>query len=105
MEIIRMGEIEGFINKRGIKAKQLLKNDDVQIMNLILNPGDAVPEHSVPVYVFFYVVEGSGTLKIGDEENVVSAKDIILCPRNTVMSLKADQNETFVVLNVKTPSL
>ncbi|TYB35105.1 MAG: cupin domain-containing protein [Flexistipes sinusarabici] len=105
MEIIRMDEVEGFINKRGIKAKQLLKNDDVQIMNLILKPGEAVPEHSVPVYVFFYIVEGSGTLKIGDEENVVSAGDIIPCPRNTVMSLKADQDETFVVLNVKTPSL
>jgi quercetin dioxygenase-like cupin family protein len=74
-------------------------------MNLVLTPGDVVPEHSVPVDVFFYIVEGKGTLKIGDEAEVVEAKDIILCPPNTEMSLKADQDEEFVVLNVKTPSL
>jgi len=56
MEIIRVDVVEGFINERRIKAKQLLKNDDVQIMNLILKPGEVVPEHSVPVYAAMGVV-------------------------------------------------
>ncbi len=74
-------------------------------MNLILEKGDSIPEHSVKVDVFFYVMHGSGTLKIGDEEAVVGEKDIILCPANTVMALRADQGQGFEVLNVKTPSL
>ncbi|KXS45132.1 MULTISPECIES: cupin domain-containing protein [unclassified Candidatus Frackibacter] len=105
MEIIKMNEIEGRTNKRGVTAKKILKHEHAQIMNLVLNPGDVVPEHSVPVDVFFYIVEGKGRLQIGDEAKVVEAKDIIPCPANTEMSLKADQDEEFVVLNVKTPSL
>ena len=105
MKIIKMEEIAGQENKRGVIAKQLLKNDDVQVMNLVLSPGDVVPEHSVPVNVFFYIVEGKGTLKIGEEKKVVEAKDIVPCPPSTEMSLSADQGEDFKVLNVKTPSL
>lgn len=105
MEIIKMDQVEGSKNKRGVVAKKILKNDDVQIMNLILEPGDVVPEHSVPVNVFFYIVEGKGSLQIGDEEKVVEARDIIPCPPNKKMRLEADQGEKFVVLNVKTPSL
>ncbi|RKD26537.1 Cupin domain protein [Caminicella sporogenes DSM 14501] len=105
MEIIKMDQVEGVVNKRGVLVKQLIKHKDTTVMNLVLNPGDVVPEHSVPVNVFFYIVEGKGTLQIGDEAKVVEAKDIITCPPNTKMSLKADQGEKFVVLNVKTPSL
>ena len=105
MEIIKMNQVEGMKNKRGVVAKKILKNDDVQIMNLVLESGDVVAEHSVAVNVFFYIVEGKGTLQIGDEKKVVEAKDIIPCPPNTNMSLEADQEEKFVVLNVKTPSL
>ncbi|MFP4662619.1 MAG: cupin domain-containing protein [Halanaerobiales bacterium] len=105
MNIIKMAEVEGKKNKRGVIAKQLIKHDNAQVMNLVLEPGNIVPEHSVPVDVFFYIVKGRGTLKIGDEKAIVEATDIITCPPNTKMSLNADQGEEFVVLNVKTPSL
>ncbi|WP_408956150.1 hypothetical protein [Natroniella sp. ANB-PHB2] len=39
-----MDQIEGKKNKRGVVAKKILKNDDVQIMNLVLEPGDVVDE-------------------------------------------------------------
>ncbi|MFB6290701.1 MAG: cupin domain-containing protein [Candidatus Bipolaricaulia bacterium] len=105
MKVISMEDIEGKTNKRGIESKQLLKNDDVQIMNLNLEPGDEVPPHSVPVNVFFYVVSGSGTIEVGGNKAVVEKKDIVPCPPETEMSLYADQKEVFSVLNVKTPSL
>lgn len=105
MKIIRMKEIEGSKNKRGVIAKQILKHDNAQVMNLVLEPGNVVPPHAVPVDVFFYIVEGKGTLKIGDKEAVVEATDIITVPPNIKMSLMADQGENFIVLNVKTPSL
>ncbi len=38
-----MEEIEGRTNKRGVKAKQLLKNENVQIMNMVLQPDDELP--------------------------------------------------------------
>ncbi|MCF7891033.1 cupin domain-containing protein [Candidatus Bipolaricaulota bacterium] len=105
MKAISMDDIEGKTNKRGVESKQLLKNDHAQIMNLNLKPGDEVPTHSVPVNVFFYVVSGTGTIRIGEDGAVVEEKDIVPCPPETEMSLSADQGKKFSVLNVKTPSL
>lgn len=105
MKIIRMNEIEGTKNHRGVVSKKLIQNKHTTVMNLILGPGETIPEHSVKVDVFFYVVNGKGTIRIGEDEAVVGEKDIILCPANTVMELKADQDDRFEVLNVKTPSL
>jgi len=105
VEIIKLSELEGNKNKRGVIAKAVLKHDNAQVMNLILSEGDLVPAHQVPVDVFFYIKEGKGTLIIGEESNVVEAGTIVTCPPNTKMELKADQGEKFEVLNVKTPSL
>lgn len=105
MMIVNMDLSEGKKNPRGIIVKQLVKHKNASVMNLVLEPGDTVPEHKVPVDVFFYVVSGQGTIKIGDEEAGVKERDIIVCPVDTMMSLRADQGKQFVVLNVKTPSL
>ncbi|MEC9488072.1 MAG: cupin domain-containing protein [Halanaerobium sp.] len=105
MKLIRMDEIEGKVNKRGIQAKELLNHQHARVMNLILQPGDSIPPHSVPVDVFFYVVAGKGTIKVGGQEQQVQPKDIVTCPPGTEMSVKADQGDEFIVLNVKTPSL
>lgn len=105
MNIIRMNEIEGKKNMRGVVAKQLISHDNTRVMNLNLQPGDEVPQHKVPVDVFFYVVSGKGTIQIGEEKAVVNATDIIVCEPNTNMALWADQGETFNVLNVKTPNI
>jgi quercetin dioxygenase-like cupin family protein len=105
MEIIKLSELEGKKNKRGVIAKEVLKHENAQVMNLVLSKGDIVPAHQVPVDVFFYVKEGKGTLRIGDQSNVVEAGTVIICSPNTEMELRADQGEKFEVLNVKTPSL
>lgn len=105
MEVIKLNQIKGVKRWDGVLTREVIHNEDTKVMNLVLEAEDEVPEHSVPVNVFFYIVEGKGTLQIGEEERVVAAQDIIPCAPNTRMSLRADQGEKFVVLNVKTPSL
>ncbi|MGH4120796.1 cupin domain-containing protein [Clostridium sp.] len=105
MNIIRMNEIEGNKNMRGVVVKQLISHDNTRVMNLNLQPGDEVARHKVPVDVFFYVISGKGTIQIGEEKAVVNATDIIVCEPNTNMALWADQGEAFSVLNVKTPNI
>lgn len=105
MEIIKMSEIAGTKNHRGIMSKKLIQHQHTTVMNLILQPEESIPEHSVGVDVFFYVVSGKGTIHIGEEKAKVVEKDIVLCPANTSMALQADQGEGFEVLNVKTPSI
>ncbi|WP_425447797.1 hypothetical protein [Dethiothermospora halolimnae] len=105
MEIIKLEEVKGKINPRGVESAVVLKHEDATITKIMLNQDDVLGKHKVPVNVFFYVVKGKGTIGIGDEESVVTENQIIVCPKNTMMTLKADQGENFEVINVKTPSL
>ena len=105
MEIIKLNEVEGKVNPRGVESKIVLKHEDATITKISLKPGDELGKHKVPVNVFFYVINGKGTIGIGEEEEVVTEDQIIVCPKNTMMTLIANQGETFEVINVKTPSL
>lgn len=105
MKVIRMKQVPGQRNKRGVEAKRLLHHDHVTVMNLNLQAGDEVPSHQVPVDVFFYVVSGEGTIHIGDEQEKVSSTDIVVCPKDTPMAVSADRGSDLSILNVKTPSL
>ena len=105
MQVIRINEIEGKTNPRGVVVKQLISHDNTRVMNLNFKSGDEISTHKVPVDVFFYVVSGSSTIQIGEEKFVVKATDIVLCAPETMMALWADQGEAFSVLNVKTPSM
>lgn len=105
MQVIRPERMQAVTNARGIAARQLLKHEHVQVNQLLLQPGDVIDAHSVPVEVLFYVTAGSGTLRIADEQAVISEGELVCCPRGDEMALEADQGQKFSVLNVKTPSL
>ncbi|MBU1020348.1 MAG: cupin domain-containing protein [Firmicutes bacterium] len=105
MSIIRMNEIQGEKNKYGFTAKTLVSHQNATVKNILIKNGDIIPEHSVPVDVFFYVVKGKGTIYINKEAFEVEDTDIVICPQNTEMSVSANRNSDFSFLNVKTPSL
>ena len=105
MKVIKMSEVKGEINKRGFLAKTLVEHKNATVKNLIISAGDIIPPHRVPVDVFFYIIKGKGTIVIGDSEALVVEGDIVTCPQNVYMSVKADQGVEFSFLNVKTPSL
>jgi len=103
MGIIRMDSIPLQTSPVGVRVRKLYETPDVRIMNLVIEPGQTVPEHSAPVDAFFYVVDGSGEITIGGTPFRVTATDILPCPAGTPMSLRAI-DETFAVLNIKTPT-
>jgi quercetin dioxygenase-like cupin family protein len=72
--------------------------------NLILKPEESIPLHQVPVDVTFFVLEGTGSITIGDETFLVRPYDIVLCPVNTPMSIQAT-TEGLSFLNIKTPGI
>lgn len=105
MSVIKMKDLQGEKNKYGFIAKTLVSNKNATVRNILLEKGDIIPKHSVPVDVFFYIVEGKGTIYIGNEAFEVEPTDVIACPQNTEMSVSANRNTTMSFLNVKTPSL
>ena len=105
MSVIKLENLKKEENMRGIMTRDVLKNENVQVKNLILEEGDVVPAHQVPVGVFFHVMEGKGSIMIGDETYQLDEKDFITCPPNTKMKVMADRGDKFNILNVKTPAL
>lgn len=50
-----------------------------------------------------YILEGSGTLKLGKEQKEIKAGDFILIPPNTVHSVKIRSEKPMKVISVQTP--
>jgi len=115
MEVIKIDEIPAQKSPRGPKTRKVLSHPSVAVTEVILDAGEELPPHKTPVDVFFYVRSGSGQVSIGDEEQDVSAGDVIFSPKNIPHGLKAsgkpdasrgskDGQERFGVLVVKAPN-
>ncbi|NPV89404.1 MAG: cupin domain-containing protein [Firmicutes bacterium] len=104
MEIVRIADIPAKGTPRGVQGRSLVDLPDVSVMNLILSAGDKVPEHVTPVDVLFHVLEGEGTVIIGEEKAKVKAGEIIISPANIPHALEADCGSNFSFLVIKTPN-
>jgi quercetin dioxygenase-like cupin family protein len=54
--------------------------------------------------VLFQIIEGKGTITIGDEAQVALAGDFVVSPREIPHGLKADQGSVFSVFVIKIPN-
>lgn len=104
MKHMNLENIPTEINIRGIQAKKIVHHKNTTIKNLILEVNESIPVHQVPVDVTFFILEGTGTIKIGNDSFLVKKDDIVLCPPNTPMSVSAD-NTGLSFLNIKTPGI
>ncbi len=104
MEIIDIGRKEIETTSKGVKARRLVTRPAVAVVNLILEPGGEVKTHTTPVDVYFHVMEGEGTVEVGDERAAVRAGQIVISPANIPHALYATGETPFSVLVVKTPN-
>jgi quercetin dioxygenase-like cupin family protein len=102
-EVVHIDEIPASVNSRGVRARQVLNIAPFRIMNLVLDQGQVIPPHTSPVEVFFYVIQGAGEITIGGQVHAVKERDILPCPKDTVMSVLAGA-PGLSILNVKAPN-
>ena len=79
-------------------------NHYIGIVNLVMEPGEKVPSHKTPVNVLFQVIEGSGSITIGEETQIVEAGNIVVSPLQVPHALEANQDCVFSVYVIKTPN-
>jgi mannose-6-phosphate isomerase-like protein (cupin superfamily) len=90
-------------NPHGVSAKPIYDSPHATAVHITLQPGQSLQKHATPVDVFFYVLEGSGIVEIGDEREQVSRDMVIESPARVPHLLANDGNEVFRVLVVKVP--
>lgn len=86
-----------------VDVRKLLDTDDAQVMLITLKPGEALKPHLTPVNVFFYILEGSGSVTIGEETEEVDADTLVESPANILHTLHNTGTGIFRFLVAKTP--
>ncbi len=103
MNIVRTEEGQVAYDKNAVTARKMLVKDEVEVVRIELAPGSSLPVHRTPVEVFFYIIEGTGEIEVGDEREAVSAGNLVESPKDIPHGLHNTSDKPFVVLVVKTP--
>jgi mannose-6-phosphate isomerase-like protein (cupin superfamily) len=103
MKVIEIINVPASPNLHGIETKLFHENDYVQAVHISLKPGEKLKKHITFVDVFFYVLEGTGIVEIGDEKKEVKKDTYIDSPAKIPHCWYNESNEILRVLVVKTP--
>lgn len=103
MKTLRVIEAPVMQTPHGVKACKLYDTVDAQVIHLTLEPGEALIRHITPVDVFFYVLEGTGIIEVGDEKMEVSKDTLVESPKDILHCWSNESESTLRVLVVKAP--
>lgn len=90
-------------NPHGVSTKPIYDSQHAVAVHVTLKPGEALKKHATPVDAFFYVLEGSGIVEIGDETQKISRDMIVDSPARVPHRLVNDGEQVFRILVVKVP--
>jgi len=86
-----------------IDVREMYNKESAQAMLMALKPGESLKPHKTPVDVFFFIVEGTPTIHIGDESEVCNANTLIESPADVVHYISNDAHSLVRILVVKAP--
>lgn len=84
-------------------VRPLYNKEDAQVMHISLHPGESLKPHKTPVDVFFYILEGTATILVGEESKDVLADHLVESPKDIMHCISNNSDMLVRVLVVKTP--
>lgn len=87
-----------------VDVREMYNLPDAQVMHITLQPGEALKPHKTPVDVFFYILEGTPTIHIGEEAIAFPKDTIIESPKDIVHYLSNEGEGVARILVAKTPN-
>ncbi len=103
MQTIAVMEQPTLANPHGVEVRKLYDTEHAQAMHITLQPGQSLKKHITPVDVFFYVLEGTGVVEIGNESRQAGADTVIDSPARVPHCWHNRSDGVLRVLVVKTP--
>lgn len=103
MEITEVNETASKKNPHGVDARPIYDHENAQVIILTLQPSESLRRHITPVDVFFYVLDGTGIIEIGDEKREVQKDSIVHSPAKTVHCWYNESDNPLRILVAKTP--
>lgn len=90
-------------NPHQVQVSRLYDHDNAQVMHITLQPGQSLKPHITPVDVFFYVLEGTPEVQVGDENRVVEKDSLVESPKDIVHCISNNSDLVARILVVKAP--
>jgi quercetin dioxygenase-like cupin family protein len=103
LEITRVNETGSKKNPHGVDAREIYTHENAQVIILTLKPSESLRRHITPVDVFFYVLEGKGTVEVGNEKREIEKDSIVHSPAKIIHCWYNTSDKPLRVLVAKTP--
>lgn len=103
MKIVDASKAPSSPNPHHVDARKLCEIPHAVIVMIALQPGESLKRHMTPVDVLFYVLEGTGTIEIGEEKAIVGKDTLIESPARIPHRWINDSGSIFRVLVIKVP--
>jgi quercetin dioxygenase-like cupin family protein len=103
MKITAVKDVVSGPNPHHVDARKIYESPHAVAVVITLKPGEALKKHITPVDVFFYVLEGSGVIEIGNEKQTVGKDMLVESPARIPHRWSNESSSVFRVLVVKVP--
>ena len=103
MNTIKAKKAPTFENPHKVKVSKIYDTEHAQAMHITLEAGESLKKHITPVDVFFYVLEGTGVVEIGDERREVISDTLIESPAKIPHCWYNESEKLLRILVVKVP--
>ena len=103
MKITDVSTVISGPNPHHIDARKIYDSPHATAVVITLKPGEALKKHLTPVDVFFYVLEGTGVVEIGNEKQTVGKDMLVESPARIPHRWMNESASDFRVLVVKVP--
>ena len=103
MKITDVSKVLSGPNPHHVDARKIYESQHAVAVVITLQPGESLKKHITPVDVFFYVLEGSGIVEIGDEKQTVGKDMLVESPAKVPHRWTNETSHVFRVLVVKVP--
>ncbi len=101
MKVNSFGECGAVIENDKIEARRRFISDNTTAIEIRIQPGGEIQEHSTPESVFFYVLKGEGVIGIAGEEKEVIPGIVAECDANVKKYIRNNSMDILTVLIVK----
>ena len=103
MKITDVNSLKSAPNPHHVDARKAYESPHAVAVVITLQPGESLKKHITPVDVFFYVLEGTGIIEIGEDRAMAGKDCLIESPARIPHRWINESNGIFRVLVVKVP--
>lgn len=103
MKIVNWKNTEITDTPHKLDVRRLYDYDNAQAVHIALKPGEGLKPHITPVDVFFYILEGTVDVLVGDETITVESDNLVESPKDIVHCLSNNSSDLSRILVVKSP--